>query len=69
VQSKVLARPDQTALRSCYLSEFPELLDVMPVRSHLVHALFALDRDYTAAQTADRWEDWYAARLPTALKP
>ena len=49
------------------LSELPEVLDVTPVRSHLVHALVGLDRDYRAAQPADRWEDWYAARLPTAL--
>jgi uncharacterized protein YecE (DUF72 family) len=25
--------------------------------------------DYTAAQSPDRWEDWYAARLTPALKP
>ena len=34
-----------------------------PVRSHLVHALVRLDRDYTAGQPGERWEDWYAARL------
>ena len=45
------------------LSELPQLLGRDPVRSHLVHALVQLDRDYTAASSADRWEDWYAARL------
>jgi hypothetical protein len=29
-----------------------------------VHALVQLDRDYTAARPAERWEEWYAARLP-----
>jgi hypothetical protein len=49
------------------LSELPELLGARPVRSHLVHALVELDRSYTAAQPSDRWEDWYAARLTSAL--
>jgi hypothetical protein len=39
-------------------SELPEILGVRPVRSHLVHALVQLDRDDTATQPADRWEDW-----------
>src|SRR6266700_528108 len=30
------------------LSELPQLLGSTPVRSHLVHALVELDRDYTA---------------------
>jgi hypothetical protein len=51
------------------LSELPDLLGEKPVRSNLVHALVQLDRDYTAAQPPDRWEDWYAARFTTALKP
>ena len=45
------------------LSELPQLLGFTPVRSHLVHALVQLDRDYTTAQPSERWEDWYAARL------
>ncbi len=49
------------------LSELPELLDAPLVRSHLVHALVGLDRDYLAAHPSDRWEDWYAARLTTIL--
>jgi hypothetical protein len=44
-------------------SELPQLLDGAPIRSHLVHALVTLDRDYTAAQPDEPWEDWYAARL------
>ena len=49
------------------LSELPELLGSTPVRSHLVHALVQLDRDYAAAAPAEQWEDWYALRLSTYL--
>jgi hypothetical protein len=49
------------------LSELPELLEAAPVRSHLVHALVQLDRDYTREAPDGRWEDWYAARLSTYL--
>ena len=44
-------------------SELPQLLGTSPVRSHLVHALVQLDRDYTAEARDERWEDWYAERL------
>ena len=49
------------------LSELSELLGSAPVRSHLVHALVQLDRDYTAESPDERWEDWYAARLADRL--
>jgi hypothetical protein len=49
------------------LSELPDLLGRKPVRSHLVHALVSLDRDYAAAQPAEAWEDWYAERLPALV--
>jgi len=49
------------------LSELPKLLGSAPVRSHLVHALVQLDRDYTAEAPVERWEDWYAARLAAYL--
>ena len=45
------------------LSELPELLGAAPIRSHFVHALVQLDRDYTAESRDERWEDWYAERL------
>jgi hypothetical protein len=51
------------------LSELPDLLGRRPVRSHLVHALVELDRIYTAEEPAERWEDWYAARLTEQLVP
>ena len=46
------------------LSELPEVLGRTPIRSHLVHALVQLDRDYTTGEQAERWEDWYATYLP-----
>ena len=49
------------------LSELPDLVGYRPVRSHLVHALVELDRRYEAESPDERWEDWYAARLPDAL--
>jgi hypothetical protein len=44
-------------------SELPDLLGTRPVRSHLVHALVELDREYVAAEPGEPWEEWYAARL------
>jgi hypothetical protein len=32
-----------------------------------VHAFVKLDREFTAAQPDERWEDWYAARLAGRL--
>jgi hypothetical protein len=49
------------------LSELPELFGAKPVRSHLVHALVQLDRDYIAERSGEPWEDWYAARLADRL--
>jgi hypothetical protein len=49
------------------LSELPDLLGTRPVRSHLVHALVQLDRDFVASGSAGRWEDYYAKELPTRL--
>jgi hypothetical protein len=45
------------------LSELPDELGTKPVRSHLVHALVELDREYTATSPSERWEDHYARRL------
>jgi hypothetical protein len=45
------------------LSELPKLLGRVPVRSHLVHALVQLDRDYLASGSAEPWESWYAEGL------
>jgi hypothetical protein len=49
------------------LSELPDLLGSTPVRSHLVHTLVQLDRDYTAESPEEIWEDWYAGRLADRL--
>jgi hypothetical protein len=45
------------------LSELPGELGAPPVRSHLVHALVELDREYAAEPRDERWEDWYARGL------
>src|SRR5262249_40816916 len=45
------------------LSELPDLLGERPVRSHLVHALVQLDRDFAAAGSSVRWQEFYASRL------
>jgi hypothetical protein len=45
------------------LSELPLLLGARPVRSHLVHALVQLDRDYTREAPEGEWPDYYAGRL------
>jgi hypothetical protein len=58
--------PDWASWYATWLLDLSELSDVLgraPVRSHLVHALVQLDREYTAAAPTEAWEDWYAARL------
>jgi hypothetical protein len=45
------------------LSELPDALGGAPVRSHLVHALVALDREYTAEPRDEAWEAYYARAL------
>lgn len=48
-------------------SELPDVLGSRPVRSHLVHDLVELDRDFAATQPASGWEDWYAERIVDAF--
>jgi hypothetical protein len=50
-------------------SELPELMGTRPVRSHLVHALVQLDRDYSTAAPDEPWEPWYAGRLTSYATP
>jgi hypothetical protein len=45
------------------LSELPDLLGVTPVRSELVYLLVSSDKEYGDDAHAERWEDYYAARL------
>jgi hypothetical protein len=45
------------------LSELADLLGTKPVRSHLVHALVELDRQFTAQRPDGGWEDYYAREL------
>jgi hypothetical protein len=49
-------------------SELPELLEVKPVRSELVYMLVRLDREFTAEQPEEKFEDWYAPRLAEHFK-
>jgi hypothetical protein len=49
------------------LSELPDHLGGRPTRSHLVHAIVQLDRDFVAAGSPGRWQDFYATRLVDLL--
>jgi hypothetical protein len=58
--------PDWASWYADWLLDHSELSDELggaPVRSHLVHALVQLDRDYAAEQPDEPWEDYYARRL------
>ena len=58
--------PDWASFYADWLLEHSELaqeLGSTPVRSHLVHALVQLDRDFTAQNPGGRWEDFYANAL------
>jgi hypothetical protein len=46
-----------------HLSELPGRLGARPVRSHLVHALVQLDRDFNTTEVDGRWQDFYALGL------
>ena len=50
-------------------SELPQLVGGAPVRSHLVHALVELDREYTRDAPADPWPTYYAQRLAQRFTP
>lgn len=45
------------------LSELPQILGHTPVRSELIFHLVRLDKEYTSASPAQRWEDYYAREL------
>ena len=45
------------------LSELPQALGRRPVRSHLVHALVQLDRDYVEQKPDEPWPAFYARRM------
>lgn len=49
------------------LSELPELLGTTPVRSELVYTLVALDKEFTAAQPAQAWPQYYAREIVARL--
>jgi len=45
------------------LSELPQLLGQAPVRSELVYMLVSLDKQFTADEPGERWEDFYARQI------
>jgi hypothetical protein len=45
------------------LSELPTLLASKPVRSELTYVLVSVDKEYTASQPGQPWEDYYAQRI------
>jgi len=45
------------------LSELPTIVATKPVRSELVWLLVRLDKEYTADQPQEPWEDWYAPEV------
>jgi hypothetical protein len=51
------------------LSELPALLGSKPVRSELVYLLVSLDKEYTARQTTEPWEAYYAERVLRHFSP
>jgi hypothetical protein len=51
------------------LSELPDVLGGAPVRSHLVHALVELDREYTTQTRDEPWEQYYARALVARFQP
>ena len=50
-------------------SELPQLLGSAPTRSHLVHALVELDREYVAFAPVERWEETYSRGLMSRFAP
>jgi hypothetical protein len=45
------------------LSELPDVLGRRPVRSELVYLLVLLDKEVTAKERPEAWEEYYAGRL------
>lgn len=50
-------------------SELAATLGRLPVRSHLVHALVQLDRDYTAAAPGQPWPEFYSDGMKRLFPP
>jgi hypothetical protein len=45
------------------LSELPDLIGVMPVRSELIYLLVRLDNEYLREPAAMSWEEYYSRQL------
>jgi hypothetical protein len=51
------------------LSELPDLLGTKPVRSELIYLLVDLDKQYTAENPGEPWEQYYARRILGHFQP
>lgn len=51
------------------LSELPALLGTKPVRSELVYLLVSLDKQYTAEDSGESWERFYARQIVDHFRP
>ncbi len=49
------------------LSSLPDLVGNRPPRSEVTYLLVGLDREHVQSGSTDAWEDFYAARLMSAL--
>ena len=45
------------------LSRLSELVETKPVRSELTYLLVRLNKEFVQTGPAERWEDYYAARI------
>jgi len=51
------------------LSELPTVLDVTPIRSELIYLLVSLNKQYTAVQSGEPWESYYARWILNHFHP
>jgi len=51
------------------LSELPALLGTRPVPSELIYLLVSLDKQYTAEDSGEPWERYYARQIIDHFRP
>jgi hypothetical protein len=51
------------------LSELPDLLGTKPVRSELIYLLVSLNREYSAGDSGEAWEAYYARQILSHFRP
>ena len=45
------------------LSDLPELIECKPVESDLVYLLVKLDKEFTAQERGEEWQEYYATQI------